>query len=113
MRRGLSLLIMAFAPALAWSHAFLLKSDPPQRGVVTRAPAEVRLWFNERLEPAFAEVELRKGPEKILTPGKAAVSDKDPKLVVLKLPVLDPGEYTVRYRVLSVDGHVASSAFDF
>lgn len=113
MRRGLGLLVMAFAPALALSHAFLVKSDPLARAVLARAPAEARLWFNERLEPAFVEIELRRGARKIATPGKAAVSGGDPKLLVLALPALEPGEYALRYRVLSVDGHVASGAFNF
>jgi methionine-rich copper-binding protein CopC len=29
------------------------------------------------------------------------------------LPPISPGTYTVRYRVLSVDGHVVEAAFSF
>ena len=33
------------APALA--HAALVKTEPPHRAVLAKAPAQVRLWFNE------------------------------------------------------------------
>jgi hypothetical protein len=32
---------------------------------------------------------------------------------VLPLPELAPGKYSVKFRVLSVDGHVVDSSFDF
>jgi copper resistance protein C len=37
----------------------------------------------------------------------------DPKLLVLPLPVLVPGAYTVKYRVLSVDGHTVDYGYTF
>jgi methionine-rich copper-binding protein CopC len=37
----------------------------------------------------------------------------DPKLLSVGLPALAPGTYTVKYRVLSVDGHVVASQFSF
>ena len=38
------------------AHSRLVKSDPPARAVLTTAPKELRLWFNEAVEPAFAKV---------------------------------------------------------
>ena len=38
------------APALA--HAALVKTEPPRRAVLAKAPAQVRLWFNEEIESA-------------------------------------------------------------
>jgi methionine-rich copper-binding protein CopC len=38
---------------------------------------------------------------------------EDPKLLSVGLPALVPGTYTVKYRVLSVDGHVVESQFSF
>jgi copper resistance protein C len=32
---------------------------------------------------------------------------------VLPLPELAPGKYSIKFRVLSVDGHVVDSTFDF
>jgi methionine-rich copper-binding protein CopC len=43
----------------------------------------------------------------------ARVSAQDPKLLELTLPPLAPGVYTVRYKVLSVDGHTVKASFPF
>jgi methionine-rich copper-binding protein CopC len=34
-------------------------------------------------------------------------------MLSVSLPALSPGTYTVRYRVLSVDGHVVEGEFPF
>ena len=38
------------------AHSRLVKSDPSARAVLDTAPKELRLWFNEAVEPAFAKV---------------------------------------------------------
>ena len=41
------------------------------------------------------------------------VGPDDPRKLSVTLPALGPGQYAVRYRVLSVDGHVVESSFVF
>jgi methionine-rich copper-binding protein CopC len=110
------ILILAFAclpsaPALA--HAMLVKAEPARRAQLTQTPAQVRLWFNEEVEKDYASLA-------VLDPAKSPVTDTlpqiaadDPKAIVLALPELAPGKYTVKFRVLSVDGHVVDSSYDF
>jgi copper resistance protein C len=38
------------------AHSRLVKSDPSARAVLATSPKELRLWFNEAVEPAFAKV---------------------------------------------------------
>ncbi len=45
--------------------------------------------------------------------GDARVDPDDAKRLSVTLPPLPPGTYSVRYRVLSVDGHVVDSSFSF
>jgi len=100
------------APALALAHAALVKSEPARRAALSKPPQVLRLWFNERLEPAYATVTLsRDGQGPVATP-PARVDAADPRLLVLELPPLEPGTYTVKYRVLSVDGHTVDQAYD-
>jgi len=54
-------------------------------------------------DAAGAQVDLR----------DVAVVQEDSKRLSLSLPPLGPGRYTVRFRVLSVDGHVVESSFWF
>lgn len=105
---------LALAPLLASAHAALVKSEPARRATLSKAPAQIRLWFNERLEPAYASIKLygEDGVKQIET-GNATVDAQDPKLLVLDLPPLPPGQYTVKYRVLSVDGHTVDYGYTF
>lgn len=116
-RRWLAALAIAGASgcyaAAAHAHAMMVKSNPARRAVVSAAPKQVCLWFSERLEAAYssATVVRLKGAPVIHEP--ASVAPDDPKLLVIPLPPLEPGTYEVRYRVLSVDGHVVKSSFTF
>ena len=106
-----SSLFGAAAPAAA--HALLAKSEPARRAVLTHSPARVRLWFNERLEPAFSKVSVEDASGRPVEQQPAQVAADDRKLLELALPALTPGRYTVRYQVLSVDGHTIKSSYSF
>lgn len=97
----------------AFAHALLAKSEPARRAVLTRPPAQVRLWFNERLEPAFCALSVLDAEGRLATAEPARVSPQNPKLLELALPVLAPGLYTVQYKVLSVDGHTVKASYTF
>jgi methionine-rich copper-binding protein CopC len=98
---------------LGWAHAYLVKSSPARRAALTRPPAEVQLWFNERLEAAFSTLSVIDRDGLQVDMGDARVGPDDPKRLSVGVPRLAPGTYTVRYRVLSVDGHVVESEFSF
>jgi methionine-rich copper-binding protein CopC len=112
--RAVGLLVMLLlAPTVTWSHAQLLKSVPARRAVLSRPPARVQLWFNERLEPAFSQLSVwdRTGAQVDLK--DAQVGPDDSKVLWVTMPPLEPGVYVVKFRVLSVDGHVVESEFPF
>lgn len=100
------------APVLA--HAMLVKAEPPRRAVLTQPPAQVRLWFNEEIEKDYASLAVQDAAKAApVTETKPHVAADDPKSIVLPLPELEAGKYTVKFRVLSVDGHVVDSSYDF
>ena len=101
------------APSNVLAHAYLVKSVPAQRAVLYRAPAKIQLWFSERLEPRYSSFSVTGTDGKILDLGKPAVSDADPKQLAGPLKALEPGRYVVKYRVVSVDGHVVQDEFYF
>jgi methionine-rich copper-binding protein CopC len=115
---GAGMLIMVMAagwhsgPALA--HAMLVKAEPARRAVLTKAPAQVRLWFNEEIEKDYASLAVQDAGKTLpVTETKPHVAADDPKSIGLPLPELEAGKYTVKFRVLSVDGHVVDSSYDF
>ena len=116
-RRGLLLAALALAgalwPAGAPAHSLLVRSRPGRGATVARAPERVQLWFSERLEPAFARLSVWTAAGAQVDAGDAAVDQGDPTLLTVSTPGLAPGRYTVRFRVLSVDGHIVESSFVF
>ena len=123
--RGLSLKRLAGAGMLAMvmsvglhsgtalAHAMLVKAEPARRAALTRAPSQVRLWFNEEIEKDYASLAVQDAAKATVTEIKPHVAADDPKSIVLPLPELEAGKYTVKFRVLSVDGHVVDSSYDF
>ncbi|MGH7275470.1 MAG: copper resistance CopC family protein [Candidatus Rokuibacteriota bacterium] len=100
-------------PATAGAHAFLVKSQPARRAVLTHPPERVELWFNERLEPSYSRVSVATEAGTRVDRGDVTVGPDDPRKLSVTLPALEPGRYVVRFRVLSVDGHVVESNFTF
>jgi methionine-rich copper-binding protein CopC len=106
-------LAMGLAPALAWGHAALVRSTPAQRVTLARSPDRVRLWFNEPLEAKFARVSVWDAEGRQVDQQDVLVGPEDPKALSVGISALGPGRYTIRYRVLSVDGHVVEGSFRF
>jgi methionine-rich copper-binding protein CopC len=115
MRFALTSAILAAAmlPQLAAAHALLVRTSPPKRAVLRDPPKQVELWFNERLEPAYSSASLSTQSGSPVSIIRTTVEGNDLKRLSIELPPLAPGGYTVRFRVLSVDGHVAEDSFAF
>lgn len=97
----------------AAAHSRLTKSDPAARAVVDAAPKELKLWFNEGVEPAEAKVWIvpAQGPKTLLT---SRGDSSDPKLLIVTFPDnLPAGELVIGYHMLSVDGHVVDDKLRF
>ena len=108
----LGLLALVLLPAIADAHAVLVRAVPPPRATLRVPPPRAQLWFSERLEPAYSTVSIWNEHAEVAA-GKMAVSVDEPRLLSIELPSLPSGAYTVRYRVLSVDGHVVVGAYSF
>ena len=110
---SLAMLSMLFQVNSVLAHATLVKSDPPRRASLSSSPKQIQLWFNEKIEGSYASVTVLDSNKKSITENNPEVVLDDPKSVVLNIPQMEPGRYTVQYRVMSVDGHVIASSYDF
>jgi methionine-rich copper-binding protein CopC len=97
----------------AWPHASLVRSSPARRATLTTAPDRVQLWFNEAIEPRFSSVSVWDAAGQQVDLRDARVDPEDAKRLTVGLMPLRPGVYRVRFRVLSVDGHVVETDFTF
>jgi methionine-rich copper-binding protein CopC len=106
------LVALLVLPAVADAHAVMVKSSPARRAVLATPPARVELTFNERLEPAYSTVSVWANDARV-DDGKIVVGPDDPRRLSVGLPSLKQGTYAVKYRVLSVDGHVVEGTYPF
>ena len=78
MTRTLSVLMLALVLAMgtcaAHAHAKLERAEPRAGGSVPSPPPEVKLWFTERLEPAFSSMTVASSTGQRVDTGKASVS---------------------------------------
>jgi methionine-rich copper-binding protein CopC len=107
------LLVGALAVGPVDAHAVLVRSTPAHRAVLAQVPERVDLWFNERLEAAYSTVSVWNEAGGQVDGRDATVGPDDPRRLSVSLTTRAAGLYTVKYRVLSVDGHVVDSRFTF
>jgi len=97
----------------AHPHALLDHANPRVGSTVASAPMELLLWFTQKLEPAFSNVEVRDSNGARVDEGHAQVDPSDGSLLRVALKPLPTGSYEVRWRVLSVDTHTTEGRFRF
>lgn len=101
---------------LASAHATLVKAQPAPGSTVKKAPALVRLWFGDELDPKHSTVSVWDRRARRVDEGKGGVDldDMDRKSMIARLRPLVPGVYTVRWKAVSADdGFVAQGTFRF
>ena len=99
----------AAAPA-AWAHARLVSTTPGEGAVVASAPRQVTIRFDDAVRALGGTTVVENSDKHPVTAGKARARGR-----VLAVPLrrLHDGDYTVRWRVLSDDGHTVEGVFAF
>jgi len=116
LRPLVGLLAFACAAGLAIhadAHAFLDHAMPAVGSTIHTPPPQVKVWFTQRIEPAFSAVQVFDAGGKRVDKADARVDLADPTLLVVTLPRLAPGTYRVKWRVLSIDSHATEGDFRF
>jgi copper resistance protein C len=95
------------------AHASLVKSAPARRAVLFKAPPKIQLWFSEKLEARFSSLMVVDSAGRRVDLGNVAVDAGDSKQLSVGVIPLPPGQYRIKFRVLSVDGYVLEEDFPF
>lgn len=101
---------MLIAASPADAHARLEGSSPQDGATLSAVPPEVMLRFNEPIQEDLNQVSVKSG--------STEVAKGDPQVDGKKVyqPVeytMEPGEYTITYKVVSADGHPVSGSLSF
>jgi methionine-rich copper-binding protein CopC len=115
IRRSLLLILAEFALASpeVEAHAILVKAMPDREAIVSEAPSEILLTFNEGVGNKFMTLAVVDGAGKRVDKHDARLDFTDRSRLRASVNKLAPGRYMVRYRVLSADGHVVSGRYFF
>ncbi len=98
-------------PGVAAAHATLAGAAPEQQSSLDTPPAEIVLRFDQAVTAVDDAIEVFALDGSVVS-GRAVSADRGREV---RGPVeeLPRGAYTVRWRVLSSDGHVVSGVFTF
>jgi methionine-rich copper-binding protein CopC len=113
MLKFVLLIFIGLGSSSALAHAFLDHALPAVGSTVHESPHEIRLWFTQRLEPAFSKARVLDKAGKRVDLGDSHVDAADPTIVATTVSSLAPGTYRVVWRVVSVDTHVTEGDFTF
>ena len=99
----------------AIAHAEVVKSFPVANSTLTKAPKYVQLEFGESITNLTS-----KNANSIVILDSKATKIATSKIVIKKaiarvefVGTLKPDKYTVKYRIVSADGHVLNAQFKF
>lgn len=107
----LLLLVLPAVPASA--HATLVQSTPADSSVIGRAPAEVSLRYDQPVSTAFGAVKVLAPDGSRVDTGQVTTRDGGRTVVEPLRASLQPGTYTILWRVLSADSHTVFGASTF
>jgi methionine-rich copper-binding protein CopC len=112
-RWSLAVILFLAIQSSAWAHAFLDHADPKVGSTVTNSPTVIKIWFTQNLEPVFSSVEVRDAQGKQVDKRDMHLDDKDKSLMIVSMPPLPDGTYTVAWHAVSVDTHRTQGHFQF
>jgi len=105
----LSGLVLLSFGVTASAHAHLQKSTPADDSVITASPPNLVLNFSEAARLTALSIQKDSEPPQNLKPPPATAAQQ----ISVPLPPLTPGTYSVKWRVVSDDGHMMAGALHF
>ncbi len=104
-------LLAVLLPASAGAHAILMDSTPAVHASLPAGPQAITLQFNSRIDRERSRLTLiapdRSQARLPIAPGGA------PDVMTATATASQPGDYTVRWQVLAVDGHITRGDVPF
>jgi copper transport protein len=119
LRGAATALLIAIAiglvvPGRAAGHAQLVFSTPPANASLLASPRFLSMTFSEAVDSATASVRLLDDLQQPVAGIEGVRLDATGSIASVGLPPLEPGLYTVSYRVTSaIDGHVSTGTWAF
>ena len=105
-----SALLLAATCGRVEAHGYLAGSFPPSKAHLKTPPHTIKLHFSLRADARYSTIDLEDDGGAVLA---AKTQQKASRDMDMSAPMLAPGRYHVRYRILSPDGDVVQGKIDF
>ena len=102
---------LGVVPGVGLAHAVIVASQPVANATVPTGEIPIRLQFNSRIDAARSRLTLV-APDGSEAP-LAAVAGDAPGVLAVHARVASAGRWTLRWQVLSLDGHVTRGEVPF
>lgn len=111
----LVILMMGLVTAVSAHAAAIIKSIPANGDVLTESPSEVIAWFAEELISGESTMTVFSAQGRQVDNGDGGVNLNDPDhaSMIVTLPPLPDGSYTVQWHATLLDGDATDGAFAF
>ncbi len=114
---GLLLLMLAggWVTAVFAHDAAIIRSTPANGEVLNESPAQVVAWFAEELVSGESSLSVfdTQGQQRDNGDGGVDLNDPDHASMIVTLPPLPDGSYTVQWHAVLLDGDASDGAFAF
>ena len=104
-------ILLAFYPRVALAHAVLVSSTPQKNSAVSGPDVTFSLKYNSRVDGAHSSLSLLKPDGS--TERLGSLSQPAPDSITAAGHKLTRGAYTLRWQVLSSDGHISRGELPF
>ena len=109
----LPLVLTAYGPNVD-AHSNLVSSTPGAGSVVAASPTEIRITFSEPIEARATSADVLDAVGRAMVVTAGTPDPQDPYTLVVPVPTLPDGAYTVQWRSMSAaDGHIVQGFFTF
>ncbi|MCA9875456.1 MAG: copper resistance protein CopC [Anaerolineales bacterium] len=109
------LLMGGWVTAVSAHDAVITKSSPANGEVLSESPDQVVAWFTEELISGESTMKVfdAQGKQRDNGDGGVDLTDPDHASMIVTLPPLPDGSYTVQWHAVLVDGDASDGAFAF
>lgn len=102
--------LVAGLPAIALAHAIIVKAQPTADQHVPAGKLSIALELNARIDMKRSRLQLT-WPDGTHT--ELPLDQNGPPNIMSATTTLTPGEYTLRWQVLAIDGHITRGDIPF
>jgi methionine-rich copper-binding protein CopC len=108
-----SYILIFFLAKPVQCHVFPESSSPAVGSTVKKAPAEIKIWFDGKLEPVFCKIKVTTEDGIEVDKKDSHVDKSNPVLLDVGLKELKPGNYHVYWSAVARDGHHTQGDYSF